>query len=197
MQARQRRCNATHIGSWNDACVSCRPDNPEFCLKCDDFCTSRGCEGYFVTREGHCSVCPAGAASCSDLTGEVRECNSGLGLVGGECRPCKVEECLKCDGDLWTCEKCASPLGDVEANFPDPATGICVPCDKRCRACTGLGTCFQCRLTVLDPVTKTCPPCKVANCYECTESLNQCQMCDEGFYLVEASNTWFADVACN
>lgn len=125
------QCNATHIGGWNDACVSCRPDNPKFCLKvclellsavsfnlhqtstmlsslalygplvlqCDKFCTSRSCDGYFVTREGHCSRCPEGAAACSDLTGEVRECNSYLGLVGGECRPCKVEECLKCDGE--------------------------------------------------------------------------------------------------
>jgi len=70
-----------------------------FLLQCNNYCNSRGCTGYFVTREGHCSHCPEGAASCSDLTGEVRECRSGLGLVGGECRPCKVDGCQKCDGE--------------------------------------------------------------------------------------------------
>ena len=51
------------------------------------------------TREGACSKCPAGAAACQDLTGEVTECRAGLGLVGGECRPCKAEGCKKCDGE--------------------------------------------------------------------------------------------------
>ena len=34
-----------------------------------------------------------------EYAGEVRECRSGLGLVGGECRPCKVDGCQKCDGE--------------------------------------------------------------------------------------------------
>lgn len=68
-------------------------------MQCENYCNTGGCTGYYVTREGHCSHCPEGAAACDDLTGEVRECRSGLGLVGGECRPCKVAGCQKCDGE--------------------------------------------------------------------------------------------------
>ncbi len=85
-------CASIPLDMQTDRCMP-------FLLQCNNYCNSRGCTGYFVTREGHCSHCPEGAAACSDLTGEVRECRSGLGLVGGECRPCKVDGCQKCDGE--------------------------------------------------------------------------------------------------
>lgn len=44
-------------------------------------------------------MCPEGAAACDDLTGKVTACRHLLGLVGGECRPCKVKRCETCDGE--------------------------------------------------------------------------------------------------
>lgn len=67
-------------------------------LQCDDFCTSGGCDGYFVTPEGGCSRCPGNAELCDDLTGTIRVCGDGRGLIGGECRTCMDENCLNCDG---------------------------------------------------------------------------------------------------
>ena len=77
-----------------------------FPWQCTDFCHSGGCEGYFLTREGGCSKCPGGANVCDDLTGNIRECNNG-GLVGGECRSCKDEHCINCDGKSGPGVACA------------------------------------------------------------------------------------------
>lgn len=124
------QCNATVIGGWKQACMSCRADDPTICLKvrlddskcmallfswvhtanlwrhlpthyiqCEGRCGIIECDGYFVTQEGHCSMCPEGAAACDDLTGKVTACRHLLGLVGGECRPCKGKRCETCDGE--------------------------------------------------------------------------------------------------
>lgn len=184
------RCNATHISGWQESCAACRADDPTICLKCDDYCSTSGCIGHYVTREGHCSRCPEGAAACADLTGKIRRCRAGLGLVGGECRRCKVEGCHSCDGDLWTCTKCITPKSESDDGFfPDPAMGACVPCDKGCKACKRRGACLDCTLTVLDPARQMCLSCSDPKCNRCVKAVDKCSECLKGYRVDEASNT--------
>lgn len=68
-------------------------------LQCEDYCSTGGCDGHFVTAEGGCSGCSINAAACDDLTAEIRECRRTFGLVGGECRPCRDPNCDNCDGE--------------------------------------------------------------------------------------------------
>lgn len=102
-----------------------QPEDPTFCLQCDDFCNRSGCTGYFVTTAGECSKCPEGAASCDDFTGEITACRNGYGLVGGECRPCNDDACKHCDGNLSFCRDCwVERSVRAEGLYADPATGL-------------------------------------------------------------------------
>ncbi|PRW51117.1 Insulin-like growth factor binding N-terminal [Chlorella sorokiniana] len=185
------QCNATTTGAWQEACASCKPEDPRVCLKCENYCNTNGCTGYYVTREGGCSRCPAGAAACDDLTGEITECQSGLGLVGGECRPCKVEGCQTCNGDLSTCTKCViQRASELDGFFADATTGTCKACDAGCKACTGTGACLECTRTVMEPAKQVClESCTVANCHRCSQTADKCEECEAGLRLNESSNT--------
>lgn len=73
------------------------------CRRCGPFCNTGGCYGYFLpeVKAGvYCTLCPAtDCADCEDFTGKCTECRPGLGLVDGECRGCRDENCKTCNGE--------------------------------------------------------------------------------------------------
>lgn len=79
------------------------PFDPFLCHRCEPFCNTGGCQGWFLPeiKAGvNCTVCPTtGCADCEDFSGKCTECRPGLGLVDGECRRCRVPDCKKCDGE--------------------------------------------------------------------------------------------------
>lgn len=65
---------------------------------------------------------------------------------------------------VFNCLRAKLPKRSPEA-APEP-NQCSLPCEKGCKVCSGAAECLECALTVLDPVTKTCQPCSVANCFE-------------------------------
>lgn len=60
----------------------------------------------------------------------------------------------------------------------------CTRCPDGCRACDSTTlACTECTRTVLDTKTGTCPSCSVKDCVSCSEALDTCEECVEGFRL--------------
>ncbi|KAI7841359.1 hypothetical protein COHA_004977 [Chlorella ohadii] len=187
------KCNVTVNGFHESRCQICKPDNLNFCLKCLDYVNSRGSTGYYVTRDGQCFQCPAGSATCEDITGVPTRCRDGMGLVGGECRPCNNRmnfgtSCQICNGNISFCSQCTTPRPLLEDGYyPDGNTGICQPCDQGCRTCNGPGDCVECATGQLDPATKTCR-CAIANCHQCTAE-GECTRCKDRYGWDKSTNS--------
>jgi hypothetical protein len=176
-------------------CTSCDGDAPDICTACGPFCNTPGCFGYFLpeVKAGvYCTPCPiSGCADCKDLTGNCIECRPGLGLVDGECRGCRDEDCKTCDGNLSKCTECRQPKPMFWEGLYLDAAGKCTKCPSGCRECNltadGKVTCTLCTRTPLDPSTGQCQvACAAPNCKTCLPDGEPpaCQECAEGFGLV-------------
>lgn len=158
------------------------------CCYCCCCCCSRthaGCSGYFLpeVKAGvNCTECPtAGCADCEDFSGKCRKCRPGMGLVDGECRPCRNENCKSCDGEcrpLWNMDvallhavRVRSQLALIRAAVAELSSSA---------AAGDLGLCTECRqpkpllwegyfLDAAGNCTQACalplrPPCCIAPC---------------------------------
>ncbi|PRW59821.1 REJ domain [Chlorella sorokiniana] len=194
-------------------CTSCDGDAPDICTACGPFCNTPGCFGYFLpeVKAGvYCTPCPiSGCADCKDLTGNCIECRPGLGLVDGECRGCRDEDCKTCDGNLSKCTECRQPKPMFWEGLYLDAAGKCTKCPSGCRECNltadGKGCelcadgsadkCQSCLLGyTLNSATQQCEPvaCKVAGCLSCEDDASRCDPeigCGAGKWYDEASNT--------
>lgn len=68
--------------------------------------------------------------------------------------------------------------------------GVCQPCFKSCKACTGPSSCSECLLGYYyEPSSVTCQPCSLPNSLACT-SANLIMTCRHSFFL--SANSCFA-----
>ena len=70
------------------------------------------------------------------------KCDIYFGVIDGVCKPCKVNKCVYCDGDLKKCIACRGGLKGTEGScvghnrckvekchYCDTKTDICLKCD--------------------------------------------------------------------
>lgn len=179
------------------------------CSECSSECA--GCIG---PESYSCTACPAGSfllvsnsyrkcMSClghfcneCDEVGDCITCKKGywLNKTSGDCSPCLVTDCEKCDSDISGCDDCkygfvydqqkkscnldsSCPLSQYE-NF----VNVCMSCDPSCRNCYGSSNkeCYECakgfffnEISECVPCNKTCADCEfdAEYCVECASPL--------------------------
>jgi len=203
-------------GYWNSggACIPC----PATCQKC---VSQTSCSVCFDPSH---TVISAGVCVCSDPNAvfnsqnQICGCNQGYYLNGNSCSSCG-NGCSAC-GDPKSCTSCYDAQNAAVVNgvckcndknasifpgavscscnpgFYSSLTNVCTACDTGCSSCSGQNACKICfdqnNMSLNADGSCTCiDTMKVFNTQE------EACVCQNGYYLVEQSNTCSAcDVTC-
>ena len=176
------------------------------CYNCSADCEN--CLGPEVFR---CTTCPKGAfllvfsnlmrcLTCSgrfcdecDDVGDCISCPKGyqLNVTSGDCAPCQVSHCERCDTNITLCDECRFGWSyTISTDTCDPKTkcnlgqynsymdGNCTACDPSCSNCfgPGKGNCYECAYGYFFDNLSQCLPCG-ANCADCVNDNNYCVDC--------------------
>lgn len=183
------------------------------CYEC-----SSDCAGCFGPESYYCTACPAGSylafyqnyrkcMSClgyfcneCDEVGDCIICQKGywLNKTSGDCMPCSVTDCEKCDNDLNVCEECKygftyiQQTHSCEVRSPCPLgkynnyiqNQTCSSCDISCRNCYGPGLqdCYECAFGYYFNNNSECVPCN-SSCADCNFDAEYCVQCNSPFKL--------------
>ena len=215
-------------------CETCNKVNPKECIKCiapnkliNGVC-KKVCDVKYFNDNGVCEPCLDGCNTCKDCS-TCDKCDNKLFLsvnkdkcvpicpdgttgINGQCVPCKLNQCKKCNTNVEECDECHKPLTVFDCKCDKcPSVGFfvtgdglrCEPCKAPCLICT-YETCKKCDTgfnlidgkCVIIPncqagtflVNGKCLPCKDPNCKSCDKNL-ECVECKPNFIKqVDANN---------
>lgn len=161
--------NENEIKKYTKYCTKCNEEVHDFCKFCDrpDYC-SECYAGYVSDKNGKCVKCENTCLECNkDNLNSCTKCFNGYGLIGEECKKCKINECLNCDGNIDVCQKCK--LGYILYN------GICTPFSFNCH--NYIFNCADCDDNEEE---------RTIMCKRCIEGYilidNRCEVCDNSRY---------------
>ena len=176
-------CNLGEYKSPADGkCQECSADC-ETCFGPENYHCYSCLKGSFLVKYLNyrkCFSCPSSFCDDCDKVGDCISCGKGYWLndTSGDCSPCTVRDCNKCEKDPDVCEDCkygffsknVTKLNDTcetakcaLGSYPDIYDPYCKKCDASCR------NCFD---------------SKNSDCYECAygyffNNISQCVACNE------------------
>ena len=176
-----------------EGCLTCSSDNVNHCTSCvsnfpyflieNGTCVNKCPLNYYINSQNNCEKCSENCLTCEETSKTCTSCANNLFLFNNKClSECPKQitiqsnennTCINCDLNCKTCEE--NPSKCTSCNNP------LLLYDNKCiekSQCSKVKNLFQ------DNENLLCLDCQ-KGCKICGNSINVCEECEEGFYLIK------------